>query len=78
MRLMVLSLPDELPSGVAAVLSAAEIDVATGLLRGEPYASMARRRGTSDRTIAKQVRAIFKKLQVRSRSELVRKVRLDG
>ena len=52
-------------------LSPAEQDVAEGILRCESNAEIARRRGASLRTVANQIAAIFRKLQVRSRFELI-------
>jgi DNA-binding NarL/FixJ family response regulator len=51
-------------------LSVAEREVATAVLRGESNARIAKRRGTSVRTTANQVASVFRKLGVRSRSEL--------
>lgn len=52
-------------------LSIAERAVLVWLLEGATNADIAQQRGTSTRTVAKQVRAIFGKLQVDSRSELL-------
>jgi DNA-binding NarL/FixJ family response regulator len=54
-----------------AQLTAAERAVATALLNGLRNAEIARARGTSVRTVATQVAAIFRKLGVMSRAELV-------
>lgn len=51
-------------------LSASEREVAGLLLDGLSNAEIAEIRGTSVRTIANQVASLFKKLGVRSRSEL--------
>lgn len=60
-------IPDwKLPKG----LSPAERDVALALLRGLKRDEIARLRGTSERTIANQIAAVFDKLRVRSRLEL--------
>ncbi len=53
-------------------LTHAEKDVAHELLRGKSYRDIARRRGTTSGTVANQVRSIFRKLGIRSRSELAR------
>ena len=76
--LIVLSVPHALPEQLAAALTVAEREVASALALGEPYESIARRRGTRERTIAKQVRTLFRKLGVSSRSELVRLVNTRG
>ncbi len=75
---MIVSVPHTLPDDVCFALSAAERDVALALVLGDSYASIARRRGTRERTIANQVRAIFRKLGVSSRGELVRRVHPRG
>ncbi len=49
----------------------AERDVALRVLRGESNAEIARARGTSPRTVAKQLAALFRRLRVGSRAELV-------
>lgn len=53
-----------------AALTAAESDVGALLLAGLPNPEIARRRGTSVRTVANQVASLFTKLGVRSRLEL--------
>jgi DNA-binding CsgD family transcriptional regulator len=53
-----------------APLTEAERDVVALLLRGSTNQDIAERRGTSTRTIANQVQAIFRKLRVQSRVEL--------
>lgn len=52
-------------------LTPAERDVLAGILRGDSNATIARRRRTRPRTVANQVASLFRKLGVRSRSELV-------
>jgi DNA-binding NarL/FixJ family response regulator len=52
------------------LLTDAETAIARDILSGLSNASIARKRGTAVRTIANQVAAIFRKLQVRSRLEL--------
>jgi DNA-binding NarL/FixJ family response regulator len=59
--------PEEWPDA----LSAAEREVARGLIRGHCYEEIAQRRQASVSTIASQVRSIFGKLGVDSASELV-------
>ena len=60
------SLSDCLPDD----LTQAEKDVAALLLEGRSNREIARARGTSVRTIANQVAAIFRKLKVTARVEL--------
>lgn len=56
----------------------AETDVVRGVLAGESNAAIAARRGTSVRTVANQLAALFKKLGVGSRAELVHHVVVGG
>jgi DNA-binding NarL/FixJ family response regulator len=53
----------------AAVLSDAERDVVAGILGGKRAAAIARERGTSIRTVTKQITSIYKKLGASSRRE---------
>ncbi len=53
-------------------LTSAEQEVASELLSGRSYQDIARLRGTTYGTVANQVRSIFRKLEVRSRTELAR------
>ena len=53
-------------------LTESEREVATELLRGKSYREIARIRGTKVGTVANQVRSLFRKLAIRSRSELAR------
>ncbi|MEZ4400154.1 MAG: LuxR C-terminal-related transcriptional regulator [Kofleriaceae bacterium] len=57
--------------GLATTLTAAERDVVAGLVRGESTRTIARRRGTSERTVANQLAALYAKLGVMSRAELL-------
>jgi DNA-binding CsgD family transcriptional regulator len=52
-------------------LSAAERDVVQGVLEGLGNVEIAKRRGTSARTVENQLGSIFRKLGVGSRAELV-------
>ena len=70
-RVAVLGLPRGLPAHLAARLTEAERAVADSLLDGASYAEIAAARGTSERTIANQARAVLRKLDVASRFELV-------
>jgi DNA-binding NarL/FixJ family response regulator len=51
-------------------LTETERNVAAQIIAGSTNADIARRREASEHTVANQVQAIFRKLQVRSRSEL--------
>jgi DNA-binding NarL/FixJ family response regulator len=69
-----LSLPlSEDPRGALASLTHAELGVARKLVEGLTNAQIAAVRGTSERTVANQVAAIFRKLRVGSRAELARR-----
>lgn len=65
----ILSLPAECPT-FPVELTDAERSVVMLVLGGASNAQVARRRGTSPRTIANQLAGIFEKLGVHSRSEL--------
>jgi DNA-binding CsgD family transcriptional regulator len=58
------------PDDAMSTLTAAERDVALGMLRGESNAEIASRRGCSARTVANQAASLFRKLGVSSRGEL--------
>jgi DNA-binding NarL/FixJ family response regulator len=63
----------------AAFLPAAELEVASKLVEGYSYAYIAKVRKTSVRTIANQLAAVFRRLDVSGRSELILKLfALDG
>jgi DNA-binding CsgD family transcriptional regulator len=68
-ELFVLSTPS-LADSLPEELTAAEREVATLLLDGMSNRDVARFRGTSVRTVANQVGAIFRKLRVSGRVEL--------
>jgi DNA-binding CsgD family transcriptional regulator len=53
------------------LLSAAELAVAGHLVEGDCYAEIGRRRGTSPRTVANQIAAVFRRLGVSGRAELL-------
>lgn len=61
-------------SELLAGLSDTEREIATHLIAESTNADIARRRGSSEYTIANQVQSIFRKLSVRSRGELVAKL----
>jgi DNA-binding NarL/FixJ family response regulator len=69
---VVLVLPEPAPVVPSATLTRAEIEVVQLAARGLVNAEIAAARGTRMRTIANQFQAIFRKLRVGSRSELVR------
>jgi DNA-binding NarL/FixJ family response regulator len=62
---------------LAAVLPAAELAVIRSLVEGLSYIEIARRRGTSTRTIANQITAVFRRLRVSGRNELVQRLFFD-
>jgi DNA-binding CsgD family transcriptional regulator len=59
-------------------LTPAERQVVLAVLAGLSNAEVARLRGSSPRTVANQLATIFKKLGVRSRSELAARARPPG
>lgn len=60
------------PLEVPASLSPAEAEVARLVFDGQSNREIAETRGTSERTVANQLRSIYRKLEVSSREELVR------
>jgi DNA-binding CsgD family transcriptional regulator len=59
------------------LLPAAELAVIRQLVEGHSYAEIAAERGTSTRTIANQITAVFRRLRVSGRNELVQRLFLD-
>jgi len=61
-------------------LTATDREIASRLLAGWSQAEVARARGTSPRTVAKQIEVLYRKVGVRSRAELAALLagRLDG
>ena len=59
------------------VLPTAELAVIRSLVEGLAYEEIARRRGTSTRTIANQISAVFRRLRVSGRNELVQLLFFD-
>lgn len=59
------------------VLPSAELAVIRSLVEGLAYEDIARRRGTSTRTIANQISAVFRRLRVSGRNELVQRLFFD-
>lgn len=58
------------PAAQIVGLTAAEVAVLAYLIAGSTNGDIAHRRDCSEHTVANQVQAIFRKLGVRSRSEL--------
>jgi len=56
--------------GLPECLSAAERDVALGVIAGKTNAEIGAARGTSVRTVANQIASLFKKLRVTSRQQI--------
>ncbi len=61
-----------------ADLTEAQQEVATMIAQSYSNAEIARRRGTTTRTVANQVRAIFERCQVQSRAELLARALSDN
>jgi DNA-binding NarL/FixJ family response regulator len=59
------------------VLPSAELAVIRSLVEGLAYEEIAQRRGTSTRTIANQISAVFRRLRVSGRNELVQRLFFD-
>jgi DNA-binding NarL/FixJ family response regulator len=53
------------------MVPAAELAVVRSLIEGASYEEIAKRRGTSTRTVANQITAVFRRLKVSGRSELL-------
>jgi DNA-binding NarL/FixJ family response regulator len=71
LRFAVISLPNETVPDRVDRLTPSERAVTSLLLGGLSNAEIAAKRGTSERTVANQIAAIFRKLGVSSRTELV-------
>lgn len=52
-------------------LSSAEFAVIRSFVEGDCYATIARQRGTSERTVANQIASVFRRLNVSGRAELL-------
>jgi len=66
------------PEGsLAGRIPGAELEVVRGLVEGLSYDELARRRGTSRRTVANQISAAFRRLSVSGRNELVQSLFAD-
>lgn len=57
-----------------AALPPAELAVVRALIEGQCYAEIAEHRGTSTRTIANQITAVFRRMRVSGRSELLERL----
>lgn len=68
-QFLVLSVKTE-PGASLSTLTPAEREVVRGLLQGLSNAEIATNRKTSGRTVANQIAAVFRKLDVSSRAEL--------
>jgi DNA-binding CsgD family transcriptional regulator len=75
-QLAILSFALDTATRVPASITAAEREVIDGVLRGESNEEIARARGCAPRTVANQLASIFRKLSVRSRSELITRLRI--
>jgi DNA-binding NarL/FixJ family response regulator len=75
LRVLSIRRPDDM---LAARLPPAELAVIRGLIEGVSYVQIAKRRGTSTRTIANQITAVFRRLKVSGRSELLLRLFKDG
>jgi len=64
------STPDSALGSLAEVLTAAQRDVAARVLEGASNAEIARARGSSPATVAKQLERIYRRLGINSRREL--------
>jgi DNA-binding NarL/FixJ family response regulator len=62
---------------LAKTLPSAELAVIGRLVEGFSYADIAAERRTSTRTIANQITAVFRRLRVSGRNELVRRLLID-
>lgn len=72
-ELMVISAPRP-DRRLDVLLPEAELSVIRRLVEGLSYGDIARRRGTSTRTIANQITAVFRRLKVSGRNELVQRL----
>ncbi len=74
---LVVSFPLEIGDG-ADLLTAAEREVAAMVVRGMSNRAIAAARGTSENTVANQLKAIYRKLGIASRIELVARGKANG
>ncbi len=71
LRVIGIPRPDQ---SLSAVLPSAELAVIRSLIEGLSYQDIAERRGTSTRTIANQITAVFRRLRVSGRNDLVQRL----
>jgi len=62
---------------LSALLPTAELSVIRSLVEGLSYEEIAQVRGTSTRTVANQVTAVFRRLRVSGRNDLVQRLFID-
>lgn len=74
LRVIGITRPDRL---LGEYLPNAELRVIRNLIEGASYQEIARARGTSTRTIANQISAVFRRLHVSGRNELVQRLFRD-
>jgi DNA-binding NarL/FixJ family response regulator len=74
LRVISVARPDQ---HLASILPRAELAVIRWLIEGLCYREIAERRGTSTRTIANQITAVFRRLRVSGRNELVHRLFFD-
>ncbi len=70
LRVIAAPRPDRRLTGVPP----AELAVVRALIEGQCYAEIAEHRGTSTRTIANQITAVFRRMQVSGRSDLLQRL----
>jgi DNA-binding NarL/FixJ family response regulator len=70
-RLLSVARPDH---RLSHLLPPGELAVVRGLVEGDCYTTIAARRGTSTRTIANQITAVFRRLRVSGRNDLLQKL----
>jgi DNA-binding NarL/FixJ family response regulator len=70
LRVVAAPRPDRRLTGVPP----AELAVVRALIEGQCYAEIAEHRGTSTRTIANQITAVFRRMRVSGRSELLQRL----
>jgi DNA-binding NarL/FixJ family response regulator len=71
LRVVAMPRPDR---RLAEILPPAELAAVQSLIEGRSYAEIARARGTSTRTIANQITAVFRRMGVSGRSELLQRL----
>lgn len=74
LRVVGMARPD---AALSERLPGAELAVIRSLVEGLCYREIARRRGTSTRTIANQISAVFRRLRVSGRNDLVQRLFVD-